>query len=100
MLVWLIAVAVLVVVWGTVWKQNTVLSFGILIGLLLAWIFSRLIEPYITGIHETGMENFPIWLPPLPLATVAIILFVYGALVWFRGNEALPQKKQDDTKHH
>ena len=100
MLTWLIAVAVLIVVWGKVWKQNSVLSFGILIGLMLAWIFSLLIKPYITQVHETGMEDFPIWLPPAPLALVALTLFFFGARVWFRGNEALPKKKQDDTEHH
>ena len=100
MLVWLIAVAVLVFVWGLVWKRNNLLSFGILVGLFLAWFFSLLIKPYILGIHETGMEDFPIWLPPLPLATVAIVLFFFGARTWIRGNDVLPQKKQDDTEHH
>ena len=100
MLVWLIAVAVLVFAWGLVWKRNILLSFGILVGLFLAWFFSLLIKPYVLGIHETGMENFPIWLPPLPLATVALILFFAGARIWFRGNKGLPQKQPDDTNHH
>jgi hypothetical protein len=43
----------------------------------------------------------PVWLPPLPLATVALILFIYGGLVWRRGNDRLPQKRSDDAdKHH
>jgi hypothetical protein len=94
---WLVAVAVFVLIWGLLWKSNLMLSFGVLIGLLLAWIVSRLITPIVTG-----MEEVPIWLPPLPLATVALVLFVYGAIVWFRGSDALPQpkKKADDEHHH
>jgi hypothetical protein len=46
------------------------------------------------------MEHIPLWLPPLPMATVALVLFVYGALVWIRGNEGLPKGKSEDTEHH
>ena len=94
---WLLAVAIAVLIWGALWRRNLVLSFGILLGLLLAWLASVFIRPYVTG-----MEEIPIWLPPLPLATVAVVLFVYGALVWFRGNEALPKKddKKHDEHHH
>jgi hypothetical protein len=55
---------------------------------------ARLIEPYVTG-----MEEIPLWLPPLPMATIAVLLIVYGAVVWIRGNEALPKPKQDDDHH-
>ena len=92
---WLTGVAICVLLWGSLWRKNLILSFGVLIGLLLAWLASVLIEPYVTG-----MEEIPVWLPPLPLATVAVVLFVYGALVWFRGNDALPKKKTDETDHH
>jgi len=95
MLVWLIGVAICVAIWGVMWRSNLALSFGILIGLLLAWIASRLMTPYVTG-----MENIPLWLPPLPMATVALILFVYGAIVWIRGNDALPQPKKEEKDHH
>jgi hypothetical protein len=92
---WLLAVAACLVVWGALWKRNLVLAFGVLIGVLLAWLFSYFLKPYVTG-----MESIPVWLPPLPLATVAIVLFVYGGLVWFRGSEGLPQKKRDDSDPH
>jgi hypothetical protein len=78
-----------------IWKKSLSMAGGILIGVLLAWLFSYPLEPYVTG-----MENVPVWLPPLPLATIAVILLVYGALIWIRGNEALPQPKSDDSDHH
>jgi hypothetical protein len=46
------------------------------------------------------MASIPVWLPPLPLATIAIALFVYGALVWFRGAEGLPKKNPDASDDH
>ena len=95
MLWWLVGVAIFVLIWGGMWKSNLMLSFGVLIGLLLAWIVSRLITPYVTG-----MEEIPVWLPPLPLATVAIVLLVYGVLVWIRGSEGLPQPKPKAEKEH
>jgi hypothetical protein len=45
------------------------------------------------------METIPVWLPPLPLATIATLLFIYGGLVWFRGNEGLP-KPRPKRDHH
>lgn len=92
---WLAGVAIFVLLWGGLWRRNLLLSFGVLIGLLLAWLASVFVEPYVTG-----MEEIPVWLPPLPLATIAVVLFVYGALVWFRGNDALPKKKVDDSDEH
>ena len=82
MFVWLLGIVVCLAIWAAVWKRNLVLAFGILIGVLLAWLFSYFLEPYFTG-----EAPIPVWLPPLPLATVAVILLVYGALVWIRGNE-------------
>jgi len=92
---WLVGIAVCCLIWAGIWKSNLVLAFGILIGILLAWLLSYLLEPYVTG-----MEEIPIWLPPLPLATIAMVLFVYGALVWFRGNKSLPKGKSDNSEHH
>jgi hypothetical protein len=94
MLSWLIGVAVCVLIWGVIWKKSISLGFGILVGVLGAWLVARLIEPYVTG-----MEEIPLWLPPLPMATIAVLLIVYGAVVWIRGNEALPKPKQDDDHH-
>jgi hypothetical protein len=98
MLVWLIGVVIFVVLWGKLWRTQPVAAFGVLIGLPFAWIFSRLIAPYITG-----MKQIPIWLPPLPLITVAITLFVFGVIVWLRADKLGPPKQRDDDHddgHH
>lgn len=97
MLLWLAAVAVFILIWGALWKSQLRLAFGILIGLPIAWIFSRLITPLFS---ITDMHDFPVWLPPLPLATIAISLFIFGAVVWFRGNEGLSSKRDDDHEEH
>ena len=95
MLWWLAGVALCLLIWAGLWKRNLVLAFGVLIGVLLAWLLSYFLEPFITG-----AKVIPVWLPPLPLATVALVLFVYGALVWLRGTEGLPKPKDDDHDAH
>jgi hypothetical protein len=87
----LIGVVVCLFVWAMLWKRNLVLGFGVLIGVLLAWLLSYALKPYISGVKE-----IPVWLPPLPLATVALVLFIYGGLVWIRGTEGLPKPKARD----
>jgi len=94
MLLWLAGVAVCCLIWAGIWKRNLGLAFGILIGVLLAWLLSYFVKPYVTG-----METIPVWLPPLPLATIATLLFVYGGLIWFRGNEGLPAPKPKRDPH-
>ena len=91
MILLLIGVIVCLLAWRAIWTRNLVLGFGVLIGVLLAWILSYALEPYVTG-----MKEIPIWLPPLPLATVALVLFIYGGLIWFRGNDRLPKPKQTE----
>jgi hypothetical protein len=93
MILLLIGIVVCLLVWATIWQQNLVLGFGVLIGVLLAWLLSYALEPYVTGV-----KDIPVWLPPLPLATVALVLFIYGALVWIRGKDRLP--KVDHNDHH
>jgi hypothetical protein len=95
MLTWIIAVALLVLVWGRLWSRSQELAGGILIGLFLAWVIFKLLSPYLTG-----MEEIPIWLPPLPIAIIATLLFIKGALVWIRGNEALPKPERDEHDKH
>lgn len=87
---WLLAVAVAILVWARLWRTNPSMAFGILIGLPIAWIFSRLITPYVTG-----MKDIPVWLPPIPVALVALTLFVTGTIVWFRGPKASDEHKDD-----
>ena len=95
MLSWLIGVAVFVVLWGALWRASPKAGFGALIGLPLAWIFSRLLTPYITGMNE-----IPLWLPPLPLAIIAVTLFVFGGLVWFRADKLPPPKVRESHDEH
>jgi hypothetical protein len=92
---WLIGVAACLLIWGSIWKSNFSLAFGITFGVLLAIVLSFFVRPYVID-----MTSIPVWLPPLPLATIAIALFIYGALVWIRGNDALPKKNPDDSADH
>jgi len=93
MILWLLGVVVMLIVWARVWQKNPKMAFGVLVGLLLAWLFSRLIAPYLQGEAQV-----PVWLPPLPFAIVAITLFVFGALVWIRGARPL-ERGHDDQAH-
>jgi len=95
MLTWIIAVGLLVLIWGRVWNRSLELAGGILIGLGVAWVVYKFLSPYLTG-----MEQIPVWLPPLPIAIIATLLFVKGALVWIRGNEALPSPEPDEKHGH
>jgi hypothetical protein len=97
MALWLILIAACCLIWAGIWKSNLILALGVLVGVLLAWLLSYLIEPYLV---TRSMENVPVWLPPLPMATVAVTLLVYGAIIWIRGNDALPKPKPKDTEHH
>ena len=83
MLLWLIGIVVALAVWARIWQVNPKMAFGILIGLPIDWVVSKLISPILTGAAPV-----PVWLPPLPFAIVAITLFVFGALVWIRGTRA------------
>jgi hypothetical protein len=93
MLYWLIGLVVMLLVWARIWQSNPKMAFGVLLGLPLAWVFSRLTAPYFSGEAQV-----PVWLPPLPLAIVAITLFVFGALVWIRGTRH--ERRPDDPRHH
>ena len=95
MLSWLIGVAIFVLLWGSLWRVQPKAGFGVLIGLPFAWIFSRLMTPYVTGMNE-----IPLWLPPLPLAIIAVTLFVFGAIVWFRADKLPPPKVRDSHDEH
>lgn len=92
---WLLGVAACLLLLGSIWKRNIRLAFGITVGVLLAIVLSIFIEPYVTD-----MASIPVWLPALPLATVALVLFIYGALVWIRGDEGLARKNPEDSNEH
>ena len=95
MLIWLLGVAVFVVIWSGLWKTQPKAAFGVLLGLLVAWILSRLLTPYILG-----MTPIPVWLPPLPLAIIALTLFVFGIVTWLRADRLPPPRVSDDDHEH
>src|SRR5690606_9148455 len=76
------------------WRSQPKLAFGVLLGLPVAWLLSRLIAPYVSGAAE-----IPVWLPPLPLATVAVMLFVFGTIVWFKADNLPPPVVRDTHGH-
>ncbi len=89
MLIWLIGVALLVVIWGTLWRSQPKLAFGILIGLPVAWLISTFFIPYIKS-----LPKIPLWLAPLPVVTVALTLFVFGVLIWTRADRLPPPRER------
>jgi ABC-type sulfate transport system permease component len=96
MLIWLVGVAVFVVLWGALWKASLKGGMGVLIGLPIAWVLSRLMTPYVTGMNE-----IPLWLPPLPIALIALALFYFGFKTWLRAdNLPPPVKRPSHDEHH
>jgi ABC-type sulfate transport system permease component len=95
MLTWLLGIAVFILLWGGLWRSQPKAAFGVLLGLPLAWIFSKLVTPYVTG-----MEEIPVWLPPLPIAIIALVLFVFGIVTWLRADNLPPPKPRDDGHGH
>jgi len=95
MLIWLLGVAVFVFLWSGLWRAQPRAGFGVLLGLLLAWIFSRLLTPYVTG-----MTPIPLWLPPVPIALIALTLFVFGTVTWLRADRLPPPKDSGDDHDH
>ena len=95
MLIWLIGVAVFVFLWSGLWRVQPKAAFGVLLGLLLAYVFSRLLTPYVIG-----MTPIPIWLPPLPIAIIALTLFVFGTVTWLRADRLPPPRNRGDDHDH
>jgi hypothetical protein len=97
MLTLLLIFLLLLGLWAIAWRRSPKFAFGIFLGVGIAWIAVTLAKPYLTG-----REEVPIWLPPLPVITVALVLFVLGITVWFRGSEGLPvpPPPEDEDTHH
>jgi hypothetical protein len=95
MITWLVAIAVLLLVWGRLWRTQPAFAGGVMIGLPVAWILSDDIRPYVTG-----MDEIPLWLPPLPFALVAVTLLVFGAVVWLRADKLPPPRRASDEHGH
>ena len=95
MLTWLLGIVVFVVLWAGLWGSQPKAAFGVLLGLPIAWILSRLITPYVTG-----MNDIPVWLPPLPIVVIASTLFFFGIRTWLRADSLPPPPNQEDEHGH
>jgi hypothetical protein len=90
-------IVLLLLAWSVAWKRDPRFAFGIFIGIGVAWAVLNVVKPYLTGRVE-----MPLWLPPLPVLTIALTLMVLGIVVWFRGDENLPTPPppKDEDGHH
>jgi hypothetical protein len=98
MLLWLVGVAVFVLLWAALWRSSPKAAYGAVWGFLAAlalyWLFSGQLTGYVTG-----MDEIPIWLPPLPFAIVVITLFYFGIKTWLNADN-LPPPRQPPTDEH
>jgi drug/metabolite transporter (DMT)-like permease len=74
------AAVLLLVLFGLIVRKRPELGFGIVVGGGLAWAGLALLP-------RPSMQNFPVWLPALPFAVVALMLFFFGFLAWFWGSD-------------
>jgi len=79
-LLWILVVLALVLLWRLAWRSQPLLAMGIGIGVLLGWVVG-------ISFDAPSLDNIPIWLPPLPFAIVAFVLFFFGILAWFLGDD-------------
>jgi len=95
MLSWLIGVVVFVLLLGVLWKSNPRAALGAVIGFVIALLLYWLFVTQLTG-YVTGMNEIPVWLPPLPIALVVIALFYFGIKTWLNADN-LPPPRQSET---
>lgn len=95
MLLWLLGVAVFVVLLGALWKASPKGGMGALVGIGVAWILSYYMTPYVTG-----MTEIPLWLPPLPIAIIALSLFYFGIRTWLRADNLPPPPQEEEPHGH
>jgi hypothetical protein len=67
--------------WVRAWQRGSRFATGLAIGAALALVG----VPVVRSI--ASMEHFPVWVPALPFAVIAITLFAFGLLAWFWGEE-------------
>ena len=82
----IIAMLVFLGLWGLAWRRQPVLAFGIFLGAVVVIVIAALLRP-------SGFEHIPLWLPPLPLAIVAVALFYFGTLAWLIGRRAAREER-------
>jgi hypothetical protein len=67
--------------WIFAWQRGSQLARGIVIGVVLALV----VGPLVRG--SGAPDHMPVWVPALPFALIALTLFGFGLLAWFRGEE-------------
>ena len=99
MLLWLLGVAVFVLLWGALWRSSPKTAFGAVFGFVIAllvyWLFSSQLTDYVTGMNE-----IPIWLPPLPFVVVVVVLFYFGIKTWLNADNLPPPRVPEEDEHH
>lgn len=95
MVAWLIGVAVFMLLWAAVWRANPRVAYGAVWGFVIAlivyWLFSSQLTAFVTGMNE-----IPIWLPPLPILLVVIALFYFGFKTWLNADKLPPPRVPED----
>ena len=99
MFVWLVGVVVAVLLWAALWKSSPRAAYGAVWGFLLALAVYAIFLRQLTGL-VTGMNEIPVWLPPLPIAIVVIVLFYFGIKTWLNADNLPPPPKKDDDHGH
>lgn len=70
-----VAIVALLALWRRAWRTQPMLAYGATIGILIV-----LVGAIVIG--RPTFDHVPIWLPPLPFATVAVTLLIFGILAW------------------
>ena len=96
---WLVGVVVAVLLWAALWRSSPRAAYGAVWGFLLALAVYAIFKLQLMGL-VTGMNEVPVWLPPLPIAIVVIVLFYFGIKTWLNADNLPPPPKQDDDHGH
>jgi hypothetical protein len=91
----IVILAALLILWRIAWRDRPILGLGMTIGVLLAGIIAAVV-----GQPDLELENFPLWLPPLPFAVIAITLLVFGILAWVWDDEKPGAGKHESAPPH
>jgi hypothetical protein len=74
----IITMLVFLALWTFAWRKRPILAFGIFIGTATVLVITALIGP-------SRPHQVPAWLPPLPFAVAAAMLFYFGTVAWLLG---------------
>ena len=95
---WLIGVVVVMLLWAALWKASPRAAYGAVYGfvlaLILSWLFSQQLTNYVTGMNE-----IPVWLPPLPFVLVVIAMFYFGIKTWLNADNLPPPREPESDDH-